>query len=125
MGLMEGPKQICHDLAVNVREENNDNDNAKNKKNAMEQRLKTPEIEDILLAELEYDEQIIGTNEEKWDYNIKLSDDEQENNKEENDKDSELLTLLSAIDSKFKQSTSLVDVLMNGPDQIKDSAKTP
>merc|ERR1712228_333904 len=106
--LLEGPN-VC-------KTENENDENIENEAESPEKPLDTPEIEDILLAELEYEAQIESVVDEKkedrWDYDIKLSDDEQS----EQQNDNNLLSVV--IDSKLKQCGSLVDILMQGPNQI-------
>merc|ERR1712228_281423 len=106
--LLEGPN-VC-------KTENENDENIENEAESPEKPLDTPEIEDILLAELEYEAQIKSVvdnkKEDRWDYDIKLSDDEQS----EQQNDNNLLSVV--IDSKLKQCGSLVDILMQGPNQI-------
>merc|ERR1712154_607478 len=55
--------------------------------------------------------------EDRWDYDIKISDGDNDKDITNDDQDD---LLSAAIDSKMKQHKSLVDVLMDGPQKIID-----
>merc|ERR1712228_1025118 len=65
--------------------------------------------DDTVKNENEQKNEEIQTAEDRWDYDIKLSD----NDEREDEHDDNLLSI--AIDCKLKQNGSLVDVLMEGP----------